>query len=105
MQRIGMRLWLAAAFAAVSVITAGVVYLAGDRPRAVLGAIGLGVLAGFLIAAAIAKRVERLADAAAKMASGSFDVPLESGGPAEIRDPPPAPGAAPASLHANLGRP
>src|SRR4051812_4861864 len=86
MRRIGMRLWLATAFAGVSVLTAGVVYLAGDRPRAVLGAIGLGVLAGFLIAAAIAKRVERLADAAAKMASGSFDVPLESGGPDEIGD-------------------
>jgi two-component system, OmpR family, sensor histidine kinase VicK len=79
-----MRLWLAAAFAAVSVLTAGVVYLIGDRPRAVLGAIGLGVLAGFLIAAAIAKRVERLADAAGKMASGSFDAPLESGGRDEI---------------------
>src|SRR4051794_16358007 len=84
MQRIGMRLWLAAAFAAVSVITAGVVYFFGDRPRAVLGAIGLGVLAGFLIAAAIAKRVERLADAAGKMASGSFDAPLERRGRDEI---------------------
>jgi two-component system, OmpR family, sensor histidine kinase VicK len=84
MQRIGMRLWLATAFAAVSVITAGVVYLFGDRPRAVLGAIGLGVLAGFLIAAAIAKRVERLADAAKQMAAGSFDAPLESGGRDEI---------------------
>jgi signal transduction histidine kinase len=84
MQRIGMRLWLAAAFAAVSVITAGVVYLFGDRPRAVLAAIGLGVLAGFLIAAAIAQRVERLADAAGKMAAGSFDAPLESGGRDEI---------------------
>jgi signal transduction histidine kinase len=79
-----MRLWLAAAFAAVSLITAGTVYLFGDRPRAVLGAIGLGVIAGFLIAAAIAKRVERLADAAGKMASGSFDAPLESGGRDEI---------------------
>jgi signal transduction histidine kinase len=84
MQRIGMRLWLATAFAAVSVITAGVVYLFGDRPRAVLGAIGLGVLLGFLIAAAIAQRVERLADAAKKMAAGSFDAPLESGGRDEI---------------------
>jgi signal transduction histidine kinase len=84
MQRIGMRLWLAGAFAAVSVITAGVVYLFGDRPRAVLAAIALGILAGFLIAAAIAKRVERLADAAGKMAAGSFDAPLESGGRDEI---------------------
>jgi signal transduction histidine kinase len=81
-----MRLWLAAAFAGISVITAGVVYLFGDRPRAVLGAIGLGVLTGFLIAAAIARRVERLADAAGNMAAGSFDAPLESGGRDEIGD-------------------
>ena len=46
----------------------------------------LGVLAGFLIAAAIAHRVERLADAAGKMAAGSFDAPLESGGRDEIGD-------------------
>ncbi len=84
MRRIGMRLWLATAFAAVSVLTAGVVYLFGDRLRAVLAAIALGVLAGFLIAAAIAERVERLADAAGKMAAGSFDAPLESGGRDEI---------------------
>ena len=64
-----MRLWLATAFAVVSVITAGVVYAFGDRPRAVLAAIGLGVLVGFLIAAAIAKRVERLANAAKEMAA------------------------------------
>lgn len=81
-----MRLWLAGAFAAVSSITAGVVYLFGDRPRAVLGAIAVGVLLGFLIAAAIAKRIERLAAAAGKMAAGSFDAPLESGGRDEIGD-------------------
>ena len=79
-----MRLWLATAFAVVSVITAGVVYAFGDRPRAVLAAIGLGVLVGFLIAAAIAKRVERLANAAKEMAAGSFDAPLETGGFDEI---------------------
>jgi len=79
-----MRLWLASAFALVSLITAGVVYAFGDKPRAVLAAIGLGVLAGFLIAAAIAKRVERLANAAKEMAAGSFDAPLESGGFDEI---------------------
>ena len=81
-----MRLWLAAVFALVSSITAGVVYLFGDRPRAVLGAIGVGVLLGFLIAAEIAKRIERLAEAAEQMASGSFDVPLERGGLDEIGD-------------------
>ena len=79
-----MRLWLATAFAVVSVITAGVVYAFGDRPRAVLAAIGLGVLVGFLIAAAIAKRVERLANAAKEMAAGSFDAPLETRGFDEI---------------------
>jgi signal transduction histidine kinase len=79
-----MRLWLASAFALVSLITAGVVYAFGDKPRAVLAAIGLGVLAGFLIAAAIAKRVERLAKAAKEMAAGSFDAPLERGGFDEI---------------------
>jgi two-component system sensor histidine kinase VicK len=81
-----MRLWLATVFAGVSVLTVGVVYLFGDRPRVVLGAIGIGVIAGFLIAAAITKRVERLANAAGKMAAGSFDAPLESGGLDEIGD-------------------
>jgi signal transduction histidine kinase len=81
-----MRLWLAGAFAAVSLITAGVVYLFGDRPRAVLGAIAIGILVGFLIAVGIAHRVTRLSRAAGQLASGSFDVPLETAGPDEIGD-------------------
>ncbi len=81
-----MRLWLAGAFAAVSLITAGVVYLFGDRPRAVLGAIAIGVLVGFLIAVGIAHRVTRLSRAAGQLAAGSFDVPLETAGPDEIGD-------------------
>ena len=81
-----MRVWLAAAFAAVSVLTAGVVYVFGDSPRAVVIAVGLGILAGFLIAAAIAQRVERLANAAGQMAAGSLDAPLESRGLDEIGD-------------------
>ncbi len=81
-----MRLWLAAAFAAVSVLTAGVVYLFGDRPRAVIAAIALGVLLGFLIAVGITHRVTRLSRAAGELASGSFDAPLESGGRDEIGD-------------------
>ena len=60
MRRIGLRLWLVGAFAAVTLLTAGVVYLFGDRPRAVLGAIALGILAGFLIAVGTAHRVTRL---------------------------------------------
>jgi two-component system sensor histidine kinase VicK len=84
MRRIGMRFWLAGAFAAVSAITAGAVYLFGDRPRAVLGAIALGTLAGFLIAVAISHRVARLSRAAGEMAAGSLDVPLQSGGRDEI---------------------
>jgi two-component system, OmpR family, phosphate regulon sensor histidine kinase PhoR len=86
MMRIGIRLWLVGAFAAVTLLTAGVVYLLGDRPRAVLGAIALGVLAGFLIAVGISHRVRRLSRAAAELAAGSFDAPLESGGRDEIGD-------------------
>jgi signal transduction histidine kinase/HAMP domain-containing protein len=86
MARIGMRLWMAGAFAAVTLLTAGVVYLFGDRPRAVLGAIALGVLVGFLIAVGVSHRVTRLSRAAGELAAGSFDAPLESGGRDEIGD-------------------
>jgi len=81
-----MRLWLAGAFAAVSLITAFAVYLFGDNRRALVVSAAIGVLAGFLIAAAIAHRVSRLAQAAGEMASGSFDVPLKVSGPDEIGD-------------------
>jgi signal transduction histidine kinase len=81
-----MRLWLAGAFAAVSLITAFSVYLFGDNKRALVVAVLIGVLAGFLIAAAISHRVSRLAQAAGEMASGSFDAPLEVSGPDEIGD-------------------
>jgi signal transduction histidine kinase len=81
-----MRLWLTGAFTAVSLITASVVYLFGDRPRAVLGAIALGILTGFLIAVAIAHRVKRLAGSAGQMAAGSFDSSLSVSGPDEIGD-------------------
>ena len=84
--RVGMRVWLATAFALISVLSAGVVYLIGDRPRAVIAAIGVGVIAGFLIAAAIAQRVQRIADAANRMAEGSLDDPLTSRGHDEIGD-------------------
>lgn len=81
-----MRLWLAGAFAAVALITAFAVFLFGDNRRALIVAVAIGVLAGFLIAAAITRRVSRLAQAAGEMASGSFDVPLKVSGPDEIGD-------------------
>jgi signal transduction histidine kinase len=84
--RIGMRLWLTAAFAAVSLITAGAVYFFGDNEQALIAAVMLGVLAGFLIAVAISHRVVRLARAAEEMAGGSFDAPLKTAGPDEIGD-------------------
>ena len=86
MRRIGIRLWLVGAFAAVTFLTAGVVYLFGDRPRAVLGAIALGVLAGFLIAVGISQRVRRLSNGAGELAAGSFDTHLDVGGRDEIGD-------------------
>ncbi len=84
--RIGMRLWLTAAFAAVSLITAAAVYLFGDKPQALIAAVSVGVLAGLLIAVAISHRVVRLARAAGEMAGGSFDAPLKTSGPDEIGD-------------------
>ncbi len=84
--RIGMRLWLTGAFAAVSLITAGAVYLFGDNQQALVASVLIGVLAGFLIAVAISHRVVRLARAAGEMAGGSFDAPLNVSGPDEIGD-------------------
>jgi len=81
-----MRLWLGGAFAAVSLITAATVYLLGDRTNAVLLAVALGTVAGFLIAVGISHRVARLSHAAGEMAAGSFDVPLNVGGRDEIGD-------------------
>jgi signal transduction histidine kinase len=86
MRRIGMRLWLSVAFAAVSLITAGAVYLFGSNQRALAAAILIGVLAGLLIATAISLRVARLAGAAGKMAAGDFDVPMNVSGPDELGD-------------------
>ena len=84
--RIGMRLWLTGAFAAVSLITAAAVYTFGDNQQALIAAVLIGVLAGFLIAVAISHRVVGLARAAGEMAGGSFDAPLKATGPDEIGD-------------------
>src|SRR5215208_6596030 len=54
--------------------------LRGDRLRALLIAIGIGVLVGFLVSSLIAVRVRRLARAAEEMAAGNFDVRLQPGG-------------------------
>jgi signal transduction histidine kinase len=86
MRRIGIRFWLVGAFAAVTLLTAGVVYLFGDRPRAVLGAIALGILSGFFIALGISRRVRRLSSGAGELAAGSFDTHLGVGGRDEIGD-------------------
>jgi signal transduction histidine kinase len=57
-----------------------------DSFRALLIAVGIGILAGFLVASAIAYRVRRLADSAEQLAAGSFDVPLQASGRDEIGD-------------------
>jgi signal transduction histidine kinase len=84
--RFGMRLWLTGAFAAVSLITAATVYFFGESHQALLAAVLIGVLAGFLIAVAISHRVVGLARAAGEMAKGSFDAPLNTSGVDEIGD-------------------
>ena len=60
--------------------------LRGDRLRALLIAIAIGILAGFLVSSLIAIRVKRLARAAEQMAAGRFEVPLPPGGGDEIGD-------------------
>jgi two-component system, OmpR family, phosphate regulon sensor histidine kinase PhoR len=60
--------------------------LRGDRLRALLIAIGIGILVGFLVSSLIAIRVRRLARAAEQMAGGHFDVPLPAGTGDEIGD-------------------
>jgi len=60
--------------------------LRGDRLRALLIAIGIGILVGFLVSSLIAIRVRRLARAAEQMAGGHFDVSLPAGAGDEIGD-------------------
>jgi signal transduction histidine kinase len=60
--------------------------LRGDRLRALLIAIAIGVLVGFLASSLIAFRVRRLAQAAEQMAAGRFDAALPPGGGDEIGD-------------------
>jgi signal transduction histidine kinase/HAMP domain-containing protein len=60
--------------------------LQGDRLRALLIAIGIGVLVGFFVSSLIAIRVKRLARAAEQMAAGRFEAPLPAGGGDEIGD-------------------
>jgi signal transduction histidine kinase len=60
--------------------------LRGDRLKALLVAIAIGVLVGFLASSLIAVRVRRLAQAAEQMAAGGFEAPLPRGGGDEIGD-------------------
>src|SRR4051794_12491785 len=60
--------------------------LRGDRLRALMIAIVIGVLVGFLASSLIAIRIRRLARAAEHMAAGDFDAPLPPGGGDEIGD-------------------
>jgi signal transduction histidine kinase len=60
--------------------------LRGDRLKALLVAIAIGVLVGFLASSLIAIRVRRLARVAEQLAAGRFDVPLPPGGGDEIGD-------------------
>jgi signal transduction histidine kinase len=60
--------------------------LRGDRLRALLIAIAIGILVGFLASSLIAIRVRRLARSAEQMAAGDFEAPLRPGGGDEIGD-------------------
>ncbi len=60
--------------------------LRGDRLRALLIAVVIGVLVGFLASSLIAIRIRRLARSAEQMAAGDFEAPLPPGGGDEIGD-------------------
>ena len=60
--------------------------LGDDSLRALAIAVFIGVLAGGVVASAIAVRVKRLAVGAEQMATGKFDAPLEVAGRDEIGD-------------------
>ncbi|HET9120797.1 MAG TPA: ATP-binding protein [Solirubrobacterales bacterium] len=60
--------------------------LRGDRLRALMIAIVIGVLVGFLASTVIATRIRRLASSAEQMAAGDFDAPLPPGGGDEVGD-------------------
>jgi two-component system, OmpR family, phosphate regulon sensor histidine kinase PhoR len=60
--------------------------LRGDRLRALMIAIVIGILVGFLASSLIAIRIRRLARSAEQMAAGDFDAPLAPGGGDEIGD-------------------
>jgi signal transduction histidine kinase len=60
--------------------------LRGDRLRALMIAIVIGVLVGFLASSLISIRIRRLARSAEQMAAGDFEAPLAPGGGDEIGD-------------------
>jgi signal transduction histidine kinase len=60
--------------------------LRGDRLRALMVAIVIGLLVGFLASSLIAIRIRRLARVAEQMAAGRFDAALPPGGGDEIGD-------------------
>jgi signal transduction histidine kinase len=60
--------------------------LRGDRLRALMIAIAIGVLVGFLTSSVIAIRIRRLARSAEQMAAGDFEAPLPPGGGDEVGD-------------------
>jgi signal transduction histidine kinase len=60
--------------------------LRGDRLRALLIAIAIGILVGFFASSLIAIRIRRLANSAERMAAGDFEAQLPPGGGDEIGD-------------------
>jgi signal transduction histidine kinase len=73
-------------FSREEVLASAIKQIRDDSFRALLIAVVIGTLAGFLVASAIAYRVKRLAHGAEQMAAGSFDVPLRVSGRDEIGD-------------------
>jgi signal transduction histidine kinase len=73
-------------YSRAEVLSGAIDRIADETLRALAIAVVIGILAGALVATAIAHRVKRLARSAEKMAAGRFDVPLEVSGRDEIGD-------------------
>jgi signal transduction histidine kinase len=73
-------------YASKQVLQGAIDQIRSDSFRALLIAVAIGILAGFLVATAIATRVKRLAEGAEQMAQGEFDASLAVSGSDEIGD-------------------
>ncbi len=73
-------------YSSTQILQGAVDHLHSNSRRALLLAVLIGTLAGFVVASIIATRIKRLARSAEEMAAGDFDEPLPVAGRDEVGD-------------------